>query len=62
MRFINCVTFSDFFSEHSFFSEFGENLSVYDLSPIVVKDVVAALLTRKYWHLLYVILELLWRS
>uniref|UniRef100_A0AAF5RVW4 Phosphorylase b kinase regulatory subunit n=2 Tax=Wuchereria bancrofti TaxID=6293 RepID=A0AAF5RVW4_WUCBA len=32
--------------------ELGENLSVYDLSPILVKDVVAALLTRKYWHLL----------
>ncbi|VDK83214.1 unnamed protein product [Litomosoides sigmodontis] len=30
----------------------GENSSVYDLSPIVVKDVVAALLTRRYWHLL----------
>ncbi|OZC10490.1 phosphorylase kinase alpha/beta [Onchocerca flexuosa] len=32
--------------------ELVQNLSVYDLSPIVVKDVVCALLTRKYWHLL----------
>ncbi|CAG9539143.1 unnamed protein product [Cercopithifilaria johnstoni] len=34
------------------YSKLGENTSVYDLSPIVVKDVVAALLTKKYWHLL----------
>ncbi|KAL3981501.1 Glycosyl hydrolases 15 family protein [Acanthocheilonema viteae] len=33
-------------------AELGKNSSIYDLSPIVVKDVVAALLTRKYWHLL----------
>ncbi|VDM13790.1 unnamed protein product [Wuchereria bancrofti] len=39
-------------AQASFYAKLGENLSVYDLSPILVKDVVAALLTRKYWHLL----------
>uniref|UniRef100_A0A915PP76 Phosphorylase b kinase regulatory subunit n=1 Tax=Setaria digitata TaxID=48799 RepID=A0A915PP76_9BILA len=34
------------------YAKLGRSVSVYDLSPIVVKDVVAALLTRKYWHLL----------
>ncbi|KAM3726600.1 putative phosphorylase b kinase regulatory subunit beta [Dirofilaria immitis] len=33
-------------------AKLAQNLSVYDLSPIVVKDVVCALLIRKYWHLL----------
>uniref|UniRef100_A0A1I7VHF3 Phosphorylase b kinase regulatory subunit n=1 Tax=Loa loa TaxID=7209 RepID=A0A1I7VHF3_LOALO len=39
-------------TQASIYAKLGEKLSVYDLSPIVVKDVVAALLIRKYWHLL----------
>ncbi|VDM99024.1 unnamed protein product [Thelazia callipaeda] len=34
------------------FLETDQSLSVYDLPPIVIKDVVVALLTKKYWHLL----------
>lgn len=43
------VLISCMFSAYS-----GGNFSVYDLAPTVVKDVVAALLTRKNWHLLLV--------